>query len=81
MFVEPAIAMIELKSIAKGILATDALAKKAPVRILETHPICPGKYMILFAGEVGDVEEALKAGLGLPERGRDFANSVGVAKG
>ncbi|HAZ11522.1 MAG: hypothetical protein A2X86_14125 [Bdellovibrionales bacterium GWA2_49_15] len=63
MFLEPAIAMIELKSIAKGILATDALVKKAPVRILETHPICPGKYMILFAGEVGDVEEALKAGV------------------
>lgn len=60
---EPALGMIEFKSVARGILATDALAKKAPVKILETHPICPGKYMLLFAGEVADVEESLKAGL------------------
>ncbi len=60
---EPAIGLIEFKSIAKGIAATDVLIKKAPIRILETHPICPGKYMTLFCGDVADVEEALKAGV------------------
>lgn len=59
---EPALGLLELKSVAKGITATDAICKKAPVRILETHPICPGKYMILFGGEVGDVDEAIRAG-------------------
>ncbi|MBN2690125.1 MAG: BMC domain-containing protein [Gammaproteobacteria bacterium] len=60
---KPALAMIELKSVAKGIVATDAIAKKAVVDILSTNPVCPGKYAIIFAGEVGDVEEGIKAGI------------------
>ncbi len=60
---EPALGMIEYKSVAKGIFSTDAIAKKAPVRILQSHPISPGKYITLFGGEVGDVEESHKAGV------------------
>ena len=60
---KPALGLIEFKSIAHGIFTTDAMVKKAPVQILETHPICPGKYMTLIAGEVGDVEEAMKVGI------------------
>lgn len=60
---EPSIGLIELKSVARGIVVTDAVAKKAPVRILESHPICPGKYIVLFAGEVAPVEESLAAGI------------------
>ena len=60
---EPALAMIEFKSVARGIVTTDAMAKKAPIRILGTHPVCPGKYMVLFCGEVADVEESLGAGM------------------
>lgn len=60
---EPAIGLIEFKSVARGIIATDAIVKKAPVAILETHPICPGKYMVLFAGEVADVGESLTEGV------------------
>lgn len=59
----PALGMIELNSVARGIVVTDYIAKKAPVEILETHPICPGKYLVLFAGEVGPVEESLKEGV------------------
>ena len=60
---EPALGLIEFKSIARGVLATDAIAKKAPVRILSTNPICPGKYLVIFAGEVADVDESMLAGL------------------
>lgn len=60
---EPALGLIEFKSIAKGIFATDAIVKKASVKILNTNPVCPGKYLAIFAGEVADVDEALKAGL------------------
>lgn len=60
---EPSLGLIEFKSIAKGIFATDAIAKKAPVKILSTNPVCPGKYLIIFAGEVADVDEAFKAGI------------------
>jgi len=60
---KPALGIIEFNSVARGIFATDAIAKKAPVNILSTNPICPGKYMVIFAGLVADVEESSKAGL------------------
>jgi microcompartment protein CcmL/EutN len=60
---DPALGMIEFKSVARGIMTTDAIVKKAPVVLLETHPICPGKYVVIFGGEVADVEESLEAGL------------------
>ena len=60
---DPALALIEFKSVARGIKATDSIAKKAPVNIIATNPICPGKYMVIFSGEVADVEESLKAGI------------------
>jgi microcompartment protein CcmL/EutN len=66
---EPALGMIEYKSVAKGIFSCDAMVKKAPVRIIETHAICPGKYITIICGEVADVEESLKAGI---ETGKDM---------
>ncbi len=66
---EPALGMIEYKSVAKGIYSCDTMVKKAPVRIVETHPVCPGKYLTIISGEVADVEEAMKAGI---ESGKDM---------
>jgi microcompartment protein CcmL/EutN len=66
---EPALGMIEYKSVAKGIYSCDAMVKKAPVRIIETHAVCPGKYITIICGEVADVEEAMKAGI---ESGKDM---------
>jgi len=60
---EPALGMLELKSVARGIRVTDTVVKKAPVRLLSTNAICPGKYTILFCGEVADVEESMTAGI------------------
>lgn len=61
--IDPAIGLIELKSVARGIVVTDVVAKKAPVKILRTHPVCPGKYILLFAGDVASVKESLEAGV------------------
>ena len=60
---EPAVGFVELNSIAAGILATDAMAKKARVEVVDSKSVCPGKYTILVSGSVGDVEESLQAGL------------------
>jgi microcompartment protein CcmL/EutN len=60
---EPSLGLIEYKSVARGIFSCDAMVKKAPVRIIETHPVCPGKYITMICGAVADVEEAMKAGL------------------
>ncbi|MFA0889584.1 MAG: BMC domain-containing protein [Synergistales bacterium] len=58
-----AIATVELISVARGVLAADTMLKAASVTLYEAHPICPGKFIIVVGGEVGAVEESLKAGL------------------
>ncbi|MFI5259741.1 MAG: BMC domain-containing protein [Candidatus Limnocylindrales bacterium] len=60
--VEPALALLELDSIAAGIAAGDAMAKRAPIDVLRAGTVHPGKYLVLVGGSVGDVEEALEAG-------------------
>lgn len=59
---QPALALVELASIAVGIEVGDAMVKRAPVDVLHAGTIHPGKYLVLVAGAVGDVEEAFAAG-------------------
>ncbi len=63
MIEKPALALLELRSIARGIRACDEVLKKAEVQLLDARTLCPGKYMILFAGPVAPVEESFKKGL------------------
>jgi microcompartment protein CcmL/EutN len=58
-----AIALVETISIAIGIRITDAMSKAAPVEILESTAICPGKFMVLVCGRVSAVESALEKGV------------------
>ena len=58
----PAIVLLEFDSIAVGIEAGDAMAKRAPLQSLHAGSVQPGKYIILAGGEVGDVEESRMAG-------------------
>ncbi len=58
-----AIGLIETVSIAIGISVTDEMAKTADVEVLESTAICPGKYMVLIAGDVSSVESSLKRGV------------------
>jgi microcompartment protein CcmL/EutN len=60
---QPALALIEFDSIAAGIEAGDAMAKKAPIARLVAGTVQNGKYLVLVSGEVADVEESLGAGL------------------
>ncbi len=57
----PALAVLETRSIARGLFVCDALVKRAPVRMLMADPVTPGKMCIVFAGGVAEVEEALGA--------------------
>ncbi len=57
----PALALLELASIPRGMVVGDALVKRAAVQLLRAHPIDPGKYLLVFEGEVAEVEEALQA--------------------
>ena len=55
-----AIGIIELKSIAKGIEATDAALKSAGIQLVSAHPSCPGKYEIVLTGAISDVTAAVE---------------------
>jgi len=61
--IEPALALIETNSIAAGILAGDTMVKKAVVQLLEARSVCPGKYIVVIAGEVGAVRESWQVGM------------------
>lgn len=57
-----AIGILESNSIAKGIEAADAVLKAADTTLLYAKPVCPGKYTILFYGDVAAVSASLDAG-------------------
>ena len=59
---ESALALIEFSSIATGMQAGDAMAKKAPIARIVAGTVQPGHYLVLISGAVADVDEALKAG-------------------
>lgn len=60
-----AVGMIEMNSIAKGYAVGDAMLKAADIEILFNRTICPGKFMVMVAGDVAAVEAAMSAGLEL----------------
>ncbi len=55
-----AVGILELKSIAKGIEACDAALKSAGIRLVSSHPSCPGKYEIVLTGAIADVTAAVE---------------------
>ncbi len=63
-----AVGTIELSSIAAGYQVQDALLKSASVDLLIARTICAGKYIIVIAGSVSNVETAVQTGL---ETGKD----------
>jgi microcompartment protein CcmL/EutN len=58
----PALGLLELQSIARGVTVADALVKRAAVQLHLNRPVSPGKHLVLCSGEVAEVEEAMLAG-------------------
>lgn len=59
----PALLLLEFDSIAVGIEAGDAMAKRSLLGTLRAGTVQPGRYLVLACGEVADVEEARAAGV------------------
>ncbi len=55
--------MVEFSAIAVGIHGSDAMVKAAPVELIMSRPITPGKYMSLVTGDVASVDAAVRAGV------------------
>jgi len=60
---QPALACIELSSIARGIRTCDEMAKRAEIRVLQAITICPGKFNIVVGGGVDEVRQSFARGL------------------
>jgi microcompartment protein CcmL/EutN len=58
----PTLGVIELSSIAKGLLVCDLMMKKADVRLLKAGPVGCGKFMIHLTGAEADLLEAVEEG-------------------
>ena len=56
------IGFLELNSIAKGVEVADFVLKTAAVELLFAKAGCPGKYYILFTGEVAAVQASIETG-------------------
>lgn len=63
----PALGILELGTIARGIRTADAIVKRAQVTILASRPVSGGKHLIFLRGEVAEIEEAMAAGREIAE--------------
>ncbi|QOV19863.1 BMC domain-containing protein [Blautia liquoris] len=63
------IGMVELSSIARGIETSDYMVKAAQVDLIRSSTICPGKYVVIVAGDTGDVKASMKEGI---DRGGEY---------
>lgn len=58
-----AIGMVEYLTVSTGVQAADLIIKTAQVEILEAQTVCPGKYIVLFSGDLSAVNASLEAAL------------------
>lgn len=71
-----ALALLEFKTIAAGILASDRMVKRAPIALLRCGSIHPGRFLILVGGSVASTEEAFQIGIQSGEVERSLGGSV-----
>ena len=57
------IGLIELSSIASGFEVTDSMVKMSGVELVEAHPVCPGKFIVLVDGLLSDVQSSIDRGI------------------
>jgi microcompartment protein CcmL/EutN len=58
----PALGVLEISTIARGIVVADAGLKRAPAVLLHSRAVSGGKHLVFFEGGVAEVEEAIGAG-------------------
>ncbi len=58
----PALGLLELSSIARGVVVADAALKRAPAILLSSRTLSAGKHLIILEGDVASVEESMAAG-------------------
>lgn len=59
------IGAIEMASISRGIFVADEMIKKAEVEILYFRSTCPGKFLLIIAGDEGEIDTAIDYGVSI----------------
>ncbi|MHB1405832.1 MAG: BMC domain-containing protein [Desulfitobacteriaceae bacterium] len=62
-----AIGLLEYRSVTRGMVGADTIVKAAGVELLQATTVCPGKFLVLVAGDVGSVQSAIETGAGIGE--------------
>lgn len=55
-----ALAMMEFKSIGRGMACTDGLLKDFPIELVFLKVLCPGKLLVAITGEIAAIRSALE---------------------
>ncbi|MCJ8344083.1 BMC domain-containing protein [bacterium] len=58
-----AIGLLEVSSIARGYEVQDAMLKAADVELMTARSICSGKFMVVVAGQVSEVQASVGQGV------------------
>jgi microcompartment protein CcmL/EutN len=58
----PALGVLEIATIARGVVVADAALKRAPAILLSSRAVSGGKHLVMLEGGVAEVEEAMAAG-------------------
>lgn len=58
----PALGILELEHIARGVRCADAMFKRTEIDMLASRPVSGGKHLIYLSGPVAEMEEAMDAG-------------------
>jgi len=59
----PALGILEIGTIARGIVVADAALKRSPAMLLHSRAVSGGKHLVMLEGGVAEVEEAMLAGI------------------
>lgn len=69
-------ALLEFKTIAAGVLASDLVLKCSPIALLRCGTIHPGRFLILIGGSVASTQEAFESGKELGESMGSLSGSI-----
>lgn len=61
----PALGLLELTTIARGVIVADAALKRAPAILLSSRTLSGGKHLVVLEGGVAEVAEAMAAGIAI----------------
>lgn len=56
-----AIGMVEYTTVSTGVQAADTMVKTSAVEIIEAQVVCPGKYIVIVAGQLSAIRAAVDA--------------------